>query len=119
MSNNNDFTYSVTSIDPSEYTITLDSTGGFNGITASVIDPTPYVMSTSNGIDIKGDNADIKINGVSMKGWMEKVEERLAILRPNEKLEDKWAELKELGEQYRALEKEILEKQQVWDILKD
>ncbi len=45
-------------------------------------------------------------------------EARLAILHPNEKLEEKWEELKKLGDAYRALEKDILEKEQIWNTLK-
>lgn len=74
-----------------------------------------------NTLDCKGDasfSGDIKIKGVSLSETLERLEERLAILRPNEALEDRWDQLKELGKQYRELEKEILEKEQVWKILK-
>ena len=109
-------TYTIDTLDISDYTITLDSTSGYNGIYTTT---TPYIMDNSGTMSITGENADITLNGKSMRGWMEKVEERLAILEPNAKLEAEWAELKELGERYRALEKEIKEKQQVWNILKD
>jgi len=78
--------------------------------------------------DIKG--ATLKVNGnadfdgeVTIKGknltdMLEKIEERLAILHPNEKLEDKWDELKELGKRYKELEQEIIEKEKIWSILK-
>ena len=78
--------------------------------------------------DIKG--ATLKVNGnadfegeVTIKGknltdMLEKIEERLAILHPNEKLEDKWDELKELGRRYKELEAEIIEKEKIWSILK-
>jgi hypothetical protein len=49
---------------------------------------------------------------------LEKIDERLAILHPNPKLEDKWDELKELGKRYRELEQELIEKEKVWAILK-
>lgn len=45
------------------------------------------------------------------------IEHRLAILKPNDKLEEKWENLKKLGDAYRALEKEILEKETTWNIL--
>ena len=113
MANN---TYTIGNMDISDYTITLDSTTGYNGIYTSAA---PYVMDNSGTMSITGENADITLNGKSMRDWMEKVEERLAILEPNAKLEAEWAELKELGERYRALEQEIKERQQVWNILKD
>ena len=53
-----------------------------------------------------------------MREWLESVESRLAILRPNPKLEAEWSELAELRMKYVELERKLLEKQQVFDILK-
>jgi hypothetical protein len=61
--------------------------------------------------------SDIIIKGKSLNATLDKIEERLAILHPNPALEDKWSELKELGDKYRALEAEIIEKQKMWNIL--
>lgn len=75
----------------------------------------------SAGIHVQGDaefQGDIKIKGVSLNDRLDKIESRLGILRPNEKLEDKWERLKELGDEYRKLEKEIHEGEKIWDILK-
>ena len=76
------------------------------------------VVNQSGTIEIKGEDADIKINGKSMKTWMEAVEERLNILTPNPELEADWDELQELGERYRALERKCKEKAQMWAALK-
>lgn len=78
------------------------------------------LSGSGNSIEIKGDanfDGDIKLQGRSLSDTLAKIEERLAILRPNTELEDKWNELKLLGEQYRMLEKQILEKEKVWNIL--
>ena len=75
-------------------------------------------VQQSGTIDLRGENPDIKINGKSMKTWMEAVEERLNILTPNPELEKDWDELQELGERYRALEKKCKEKAQMWEALK-
>lgn len=75
----------------------------------------------NNAFDYKGDanfTGDVKIKGVSLSDTLARLEERLAILRPNEALEDRWEQLRDLGKQYRKLEKEVLEKEQVWKILK-
>lgn len=69
-------------------------------------------------ITLKGENADIDINGKSMRAWMEQVEERLNILTPNPELEKEWDELRRLGERYRKLEKKCKEKAEVWNKLK-
>ena len=74
-----------------------------------------------DSLTCKGDasfDGDVKIKGVSIADTLAKIEERLAILRPNEVLEERWEKLKELGREYRELEKEILEKEQIWKILK-
>ena len=86
------------------YTYTTNTTSPWiaNGITGT--NPA-MVVNQSGSIEIKGEDADIKINGKSMVTWMEAVEERLNILTPNPELEKDWDELQELGERYRALER--------------
>jgi len=61
---------------------------------------------------------DIKIKGVNLTSRLDAIEERLGILRPNNDLEGKWEKLKALGEEYRALEKDILEREKIWDLLR-
>lgn len=61
---------------------------------------------------------DIKVKGVLLSERLDAIEERLGILRPNNDLEGKWEKLKRLGDEYRKLEKEILEGEQIWDMLK-
>jgi hypothetical protein len=73
------------------------------------------------GLVVKGDSefdGDVKIKGVSISETLEKIENRLAILHPNEELEAKWERLRELRRQYIELEKDILEKEKIWNILK-
>ena len=90
-------------------TIDYDQLSGANGWGTT---------SIQSGLDITGEDADITLNGKSMRDWMSKVEERLAILEPNPELEAEWTELKELGERYRALEHELQEKSRAWNLLK-
>ncbi len=75
-------------------------------------------ITPSATISLKGEQADIDINGKSMRAWMEKVEERLNILTPNPELEKEWDDLRKLGERYRKLEKKCKEKSEVWKKLK-
>lgn len=94
-----------------------------NGGSGGYYDPlwTDYNYTQNTAVDIRGDakiDGDLKVKGKSLSEFMEKVEQRLAILHPNSELEEKWDELKELGDRYRQLEKEIIEKNKVWDILK-
>jgi len=81
---------------------------------------TDYNMKVeqSGQIDIRGEKADIRINGKSMNKWMEQVEQRLNILTPNPELEKEWDDLRRLGERYRKLEKKCQEKARMWEALK-
>ncbi len=62
-------------------------------------------------------SGDVTIEGISLKNALEKIQERLNIITPNTKLESEWEELRILGEQYRQLEKEILQKMAVYNEL--
>lgn len=107
---------------------TTGATGasGYYNITSNINHPTITFsdnawINNSHALDVKGDanfEGDVKIKGKSIVETLDKIEQRLAILAPNTELEDKWDELKELANKYKELEKEILEKQKMWDILK-
>ena len=75
-------------------------------------------MDTAGVLQLNGDKADIKINGISLNETLKTIQERLNILVPNSKFENEWAELKKLGEQYRKLEAELEEKSRMWTALK-
>lgn len=77
--------------------------------------------NNKQSLSVRGDaefEGDIKLKGKSLSETLDKIEQRLAILHPNEKLEAKWEELKKLGDMYRALEKDIIEKEKIWETLK-
>ena len=67
---------------------------------------------------LKGDNADIDINGKSMVKWMQAMEERMNWMQPNVELEKEWDDLKKLGDRYRKLEQKCREKAEMWKKLK-
>jgi hypothetical protein len=75
-------------------------------------------VAQTGQIDIRGTDADIRINGKSMNRWMEQVEQRLNILTVNPELEKEWDDLRRLGERYRKLEKKCQEKAKMWEALK-
>jgi hypothetical protein len=81
-----------------------------------------YTNSTVNisadGITMK-EGGDIKVGGKSLTEAIDKIEERLGILHPNPKLEDRWEQLKALRQQYMELEKDLLEKEKIMKILKE
>ena len=111
----------------SPYTISSPqiTNGGYisNGnITTAIANPTwssTTAMLTPSGlIEIKGDQADLVINGVSLTETLKGIQDRLNMLRPNTALEAEWDQLRELGQQYRQLEAELKEKQRAWEILR-
>jgi len=73
---------------------------------------------TSSRIELHGPEADIRINGVSLADTLKVIQDRLNILQPNPELEAEWDQLRELGEQYRALEKKVKEQGDMWTKLK-
>jgi hypothetical protein len=72
----------------------------------------------SSTIELKGENADIKINGVSLMDMLTTIQDRLNVMVPNPELETEWDQLRELGEQYRELEKKVKEQGDMWAKLK-
>ncbi len=79
------------------------------------------IASNDNSLVVKGDaefKGELTIQGKSLKESLAKIEERLAILHPNEELEEKWDKLRGLRKMYMELEAEIIEKEKMWAILK-
>lgn len=73
-------------------------------------------------IQVKGNaefDGEVTIKGKNLNNTLERIEERLAILHPNDELEAKWENLRNLRKAYMELEAEIIEKEKVWKILKD
>lgn len=98
--------------------VTLAPTGAgsyWAGVTNSTTGTS--VNIDSDGIVMRND-ADLKIGDISLKKFIEDVNRRLAIMVPNPKLEKDFEQLKDLRDQYEALERELLEKAQVWETLK-
>jgi hypothetical protein len=90
------------------------------GLDTSTITLTDYGYNNFP-LDVRGDanfEGDLKIKGKSLTETLDRIEERLAILRPNEELEEKWENLRGLRKAYMELEKEIIEKEKIWEILK-
>ena len=78
------------------------------------------IANGSTGINYGWSNlaGDITVKGRSLTETLERIEERLAILVPNVRLEQDWKELQNLRQQYVELERKLLEQQRVFDILK-
>jgi hypothetical protein len=91
---------------PSTYSTSIGSVGS----TYTIANPGNYYNTTSNvnitgnGIDMKS-GSDITIDGKSLKNFMDKMEERLAILVPDPAKLEKFEALKKAYEHYKLMEK--------------
>jgi hypothetical protein len=82
----------------------------------------PVTITQKATIDLKGEGADITINGESLSETLKEIKQALRLpskLAQDPKLEEAWSELQAVGEHYNRLLKEYREKQKVWDTLKD
>jgi len=89
-----------------------------NWTTQSNTSAAPMTVNASGIVELKGESADITINGMSLKTTLEALQERLNWMQPNTELEAEWNQLRELGDRYRELEQQCKEKSQMWTKLK-
>jgi hypothetical protein len=68
-------------------------------------------QKTSGTIKLEGSDADIFVQGKSMKAWMDAVEKRLFILEPNPELLKKYKALEQAYEHYKTLEAILYEQE--------
>ena len=125
--------YSFNNITSPTYTVSTGTAGAYlvcNGSGTSTWATTSINGQTDltpNSLQVKGKSefeddvnviGDLKLQGKSLKDSLDAIEKRLAILHPNEKLEEKWDNLRGLRQAYMELEAEIIEKEKMWSILK-
>ena len=105
--------------DVSVDTISISS-GSYTVTSPSSITTTTLTDNWTSGITLGGTTlTEEKVKVLDdIKEWMNEVDSKLAILKPNEALEEEWSELKELRERYVKLEKELTEKTKMWELLK-
>ena len=73
-------------------------------------------LDVTHTLNVEG---EFILNGVSVDKRLQKLEDYFGIIQTNSKLEDRWEDLKKLGEEYRKLEAHLLKKEQVWAKLKN
>ena len=120
---------------PPTYSTTLPVTGtGLSGTNYANITIAPYSSGTASGpiwtttatthpyyttkAKVNITDSDLVIDGLSLRDFMQTVNERMAIMVPNPKLEEEFEELKECADRYRELEKKFLDQKVVWETLK-
>ena len=103
MYSSNTITLPSTTIN-SGYTIGSSSSNYYATGTSGIgINTSPSVNITSGGIDMAA-GTDITVDGKSLKEFMNKMEERLAILVPDPKKLEQFAALKKAYEHYKLME---------------
>ena len=118
------FTIDMSSIDTSLYSgMNYTSTGGFSigssnnvaiGSTYSmpytsgagvITSANPWASTTMGGqLELEGENADVKINGKSLADFMDKMEQRMAILVPDPAKLEHFEALQKAYAHYKTLE---------------
>ena len=113
-------TFTVDLMNISSTGVTWDANyGAVPPVTITNLNGHNTTWSPTNGkIKLDGQDADIEINGRSLMQILDGLEQRLGLLKCREDLESDWSELKALGDQYRAMVKDIEEKTQMWNTLK-
>lgn len=110
-------------VPPTYSNVTITSTGATTApiFTTGTGIASPWMATNANTnstkINLDGKDADIVINGHSLTATLRALEERLNILVPNAELEKEWVELKKLGDDYRKLEQDLIEKNNMWKAL--
>ena len=110
-----------TSLSPNVTWVNNTLTSTASPYTVTIGDNYANTWGYNKALKVDGDaeiSGDLKLNGVNLSERLDDIEKRLGILRPNNDLEGKWEKLKALGEEYRKLEKELLEGEAIWDTLK-
>ena len=113
------YTWDSTSLFPNGHSAITISSGWKNNTAPNwTFSESDLVSQNSGKISLKGDDADIEINGESVVGMLRDIRDRLNILQVNEEMEQEWDELRELREQYEAKLAECREKSRMWNTLK-
>lgn len=109
-------TYTVTGATGSPGSVLTSNGSAYNWATVSV-DPNLQgnTLQVNGAANISG---ELTVQGVNLSDRLDRIEEKLAILRPNEEMEAKWENLRGLRKAYMELEAEIKEKEAMWGILK-
>ena len=97
----------------------LTLSNGLNGTTWAT---SPVTVTPSAVIQLDGKDADVVINGESLKETLQTIKEALRIpnrIQQDAQLEKEFEEIRVLREKYEQKVREYKEKQLVWNVLKD
>jgi len=95
-----------------------NNTSSANWTVATNTTATPMTVNQSGRISLVGKDADLDINGVSLKETLTSIQEMLGVMKMDSALETEFEELRAAGERYRELRERFQEQKAVWDTLK-
>jgi hypothetical protein len=95
--------------------VAITSGAGLTYTTATGISANPWYTKQPK---VNITDKDIELDGLSLRDFMQAVNEHMAIMIPNPKLEEQFEELKLLADRYRELERKLLDQKLVWETLK-
>lgn len=122
---------STTASQTTTYNLPVNGGGGSSGAGLLGNALTGAILTSGSGgnlswnspsLEVKGDanfDGDINIKGKSLNKTLESIEKRLGILHVNPDLEKRWEKLKQLSEEYQALEQELLSTEEMFKTLKN
>jgi hypothetical protein len=111
-------TINTQGISQSGYVYTSSGTNGTWANPGYADNNVAATLQQSGTLELKGDNADLKINGVSLTDTLMGIQEMLGIVVPVHELEAEFEELQQAGKEYRRLLKKFKEQKAVWETLK-
>jgi hypothetical protein len=107
----------IGAVGPSGSVLTVGPNGTNTWISSADSNQLTYgELDVTHTLNVEG---EFILNGVSVDKRLQKLEDYFGIIQTNSKLEDRWEDLKKLGEEYRKLEAHLLKKEQVWAKLKN
>ena len=113
------YKYGNVTIDTSAMSGHVYTTNGTSGTWAVPTPSTPSMQVNQSGrLSLQGKDADLDINGVSLKATLESIQEMLGVMKMDPALEKEFEELRAAGEHYRKLRERFKEQKAVWDTLK-
>jgi len=114
------YSYGNVTLNTSAMSGSVLAAGGSNAnwTVATNTTATPMTVNQSGRISLTGTDADLDINGVSLKETLTSIQEMLGVMKMDPALEKEFEELRAAGDRYRELREKFQEQKAVWDTLK-
>lgn len=106
----------TTTVKIGDTTITLPKLGSDTDISAYYLGPDTNISAYYSGPNT---NSTAYYTSATTNDRLDDLEARLNALEIANRLENNWIELKELGDKYRSLLADLIQKEEMWKLLQD